>query len=188
MEEQIKQFIKNQIDLYKQENFVEIKIGKIISENIFKLKLNDILQYVKEFRDYKLGYSQGKIYKHKDITFKTFNNKNNEIKKFELLEKKMIPGDNFDVLIINSIVNNNNLFPSMKEYQDEFEYDEICIYFDKYTVLKFVTQKDDYFINIEIKLERDLPYTYQDEIIKNINYIFSKISNLSTVTHSESFI
>jgi hypothetical protein len=180
MEEQIKTFIKNQIELYKQENFIEIKIGKIISDNIFKLKLMNTLKYVKEFRDYKLRYSQGKIYKYKDLIYKTFNNKNNENRKTELLEKEMILGDNFDILIINSIVKNTNVFPNLNEYDDEQEYDEISVYFDKYFILKFLKLNEEQFINIEIKLEKDIPYTYQDEMIKNISYIFSKLGGCLT--------
>ena len=180
MEEQIKTFIKKQIELYKQENFIEIKIGKIISENIFKLKLNNTLKYVKEFRDHKLRYSQGKIYKYGNSIYKTFNNKNNENKKTELLEKEMIHGENFDILIINSIIKNNNVFPNLNEYDVEQEYDEICIYLDKYVVLKFIKLQEEHFINIEIKLEKDLPYTYQDEIMKHICYIFSNLGSCLT--------
>lgn len=180
MEEQIKTFIKKQIELYKQENFIEIKIGKIINENIFKLKLSNTLNNVKEFRDKKLRYSQGKIYKYQDLIYKTFNNKNNENIKMELLEKEMIEGDKFDILIINSIVKNINLFPNLNEYDDEQEYDEISVYFDKYFILKFIKINEEHFVNIELKLEKDLPYTYQDDIIKNISYIFSKLGSCLT--------
>ena len=45
------------------------------------------LDIIKEFRNYKLSYSQGKIYKNMDTQLKTFNNKNNEIKGLNYLKR-----------------------------------------------------------------------------------------------------
>ena len=164
----LKIFIKKQIETYKQENNIEIKLGRKITDDIFKLKLNNPLKIVKEFRNYKLSYSQGKIYKEKDLTYKTFNNKNSELIKKELLEKEILVGNTFDMIIVNNLIKNANVLPSKMEFDDEYEYEEICVHLDKNMILKFENYLDMYSIKIILILEKDLPYTYQDEILKNL--------------------
>ena len=68
--------------------------------------------------------------------------------------------------------------PSSTKHLDEYEYDEVCIYVDKNVVLKFETYNDMFFLKICIELEKDLPYTYQDEIIKNISEILNLLDKL----------
>lgn len=174
----IGEFNKNQIENYKRNNSLEIKLGRIISENIFSLKLKDTIDFIKKFRSYKLSYSQGKIYKYKDYYFKTFNNKRSEIYKMELLEKNLIPFTNFDVLIQNNLIKNLEMLPSKMKYDEEYEYDEICIYIDKNIILKFETYNDLFTIKINIELEKDLPYTYQDEIKENLEKVFTLLDNI----------
>ena len=176
--EKINEFHKYQINNYKKTNNIEIKFGRIISEEIFSMKLKNTINIVKNFRNFKLGYSQGKIYKKGNSYFKTFNNKNNEIGKSELLEKEYLPFTNYDLLIVNNLVSKEELFPSLMEYDDEYIYDEICIYVDKNVILKFENYNDMFFLKICIEIEKDLPYTYQDEIIKNISEIFKLLDLL----------
>ena len=179
--QKIKDFNKQQIETYKRDNILEIKFGKITSGEIFSLKLKDILYLVKNFRNYKLSYSQGKVYKYKDGYYKTFNNKNNISKKVDLLEKEMFIYDKYDLLIVNNLVKDLGYFPSKKEYHDEYEYDEINIYIDKNMVLTFETYNDMFFIKIVIDLEKDLPYTYQDEVIENLKTVFELLEGIETL-------
>jgi hypothetical protein len=179
--QKIKDFNKQQIGTYKRDNTLEIKFGKITSGEIFSLKLKDTLDLVKNFRNYKLSYSQGKVYKYKDGYYKTFNNKNNISKKVDLLEKEMFIYDKYDLLIVNNLVKDLGYFPSKKEYHDEYEYDEINIYIDKNMVLTFETYNDMFFIKIVIDLEKDLPYTYQDEVIENLKTVFELLEGLETL-------
>ena len=174
----INDFHKFQIENYKRNNSIEIKFGRIITEEIFSMKLKNTLSIIKNFRNFKLGYSQGKVYKKGNSYFKTFNNKNNEIVKSELLEKEYIPFTNYDLLLVNNLVNKEEIFPSLMDYDDEYEYDEVCIYVDKNVVLKFENYNDMFFLKICIELEKDLPYTYQDEIIKNISGILNLLDTL----------
>ena len=51
----IKDFNKNQIDNYKRNNTLEIKFGRIITEEIFSLKLSNTTDLIKRFRNYKLS-------------------------------------------------------------------------------------------------------------------------------------
>ena len=179
--QKIKDFIKQQIETYKKDNTLEIKFGKITIGEIFSLKLKDTLDLVKNFRNYKLSYSQGKVYKYKDGYYKTFNNKNNISKKVDLLEKEMFIYDKYDLLIVNNLVKDLGYFPSKKEYHDEYEYDEINIYIAKNMVLTFETYNDMFFIKIVIDLEKDLPYTYQDEVIENLKTVFELLEGLETL-------
>ena len=179
--EKINEFHKYQIKNYKKTNNIEIKFGRIISEELFSMKLKNTIDIIKNFRNFKLGYSQGKLYKKKNSYFKTFNNKNNEIWKVELLEKEYIPFTNFDLLIVNNLFNREETFPSLTEYDDEYIYDEVCVYVDKNVVLKFENYNDMFFLKICIELEKDLPYTYQDEIIKNISKILKLLDLIKCV-------
>ena len=176
--QKIKDFNKNQIDNYKRNNTIEIKFGRIITEEIFSLKLSNTTDLIKHFRNYKLSYSQGKVYKHKNGYYKTFNNKNNEMYNIELLEKKVVPYTNFDLLLVNNLMKSINIFPSRIDYEDEYSYDEVCIYVDKNVILKFETYNDLFSLKIIIELEKDLPYTYQDEVIENIKNILDLLRKL----------
>jgi hypothetical protein len=179
--QKIKEFNKQQIDTYKRDNTLEIKFGKILGEELFSVKLKDTLELVKNFRNYKLSYSQGKVYKYNDGYYKTFNNKNNISKKIDLLEKEMLIYEKYDLLIVNNLIKDLGYFPSNKEYNDEYEYDEINIYIDKNMVLTFETYNDMFFIKIVIDLEKDLPYTYQDEVIENLKTVFELLSDIKTL-------
>ena len=88
----INTFIENQINTYKKDNFIEIKLGKNINKfsfqdiNVDEDKINNVLP---KFRNYKLRYTQGKIYSFSDKQIKTFNNKNTEIHQFKNLENEI---------------------------------------------------------------------------------------------------
>ena len=132
--------MQKQIDDYKKKNYIEIQIGKKVSENIFNTSLdNTFINIIKEFRNYKLSYSQGKIYKQKNLYFKTFNNKNSEIKKTELLENEFIQeqNSNYDILIYNNIIEDLSEFESSKYYNDEQEYDELNVHINDDILLVF---------------------------------------------------
>ena len=88
--EKIHNFNKTQIETYKINNKIEIVLGKYISEEIFCNKMKDILEFVKNFRNYKLGYSQGKVYKLENLEIKTYNNKRNTCKTSEVMEKEVL--------------------------------------------------------------------------------------------------
>ena len=86
-------FINEQKETYKIELNLEIILGKSCNDfsfeelNLDEKTLNDI---VKKFRNYKLSYSQGKIYKYGDLVIKTFNNKNTEIIKTKNIDNTKI--------------------------------------------------------------------------------------------------
>lgn len=165
----LKTFLKNQIETYKKVNFIEIQLGRKISNNIFRTNYNkNFLDIIKEFRNYKLSYSQGKIYKNTDVQLKTFNNKNNEIRRFKLLEKVIDETPEFDMAILNNEMNILNEFETNFEYDDELEYDEINIHLNDNILLVFMKVRDNYNIKFLITLDKELPYTYLDDYINKL--------------------
>lgn len=177
---QIHQFIKKQIEFYKKTNFIEIQIGKKISDNIFINSLGDkFIDLVKEFRNYKLSYSQGKIYKQNNSYFKTFNNKNTEIKKTELLENEFILDNskNYDILIFNSIIEDLPEFEPSKDYNDEQEYDELNVHINDDILLVFQKIGEINSIKILLNIEKDLPYKYVEEYMNLVKDVLEKLNN-----------
>ena len=165
--ENIKHFIKYQIDNYKKTNYIYVILGKTIDDNIFNTKVNEsFIEIVKEFRDYKLSYSQGKIYKNSDIEYKTFNNKNTEIKRVNNLEKEIINWNDNNLLLLNNDLTDIQEFEPKKLYNDEQEYDEINIHLNDNMLLIFQKVGEFYNIKITLNIEKDLSYIYIDEYME----------------------
>lgn len=168
----LKTFLQNQIENYKKVNNVEIQLGRKISDNIFRTKYdNNFIDIIKEFRSYKLSYSQGKIYKNLDIQLKTFNNKNNEIRRTKMLEREVECNSEFDMAMINNEITQINEFETNYNYDDELEYDEINIHLNDNILLVFMKVKDNYNIKFVITLDKDLPYTYLDEYVSKLEEV-----------------
>lgn len=176
----IHDFNKSQIETYKINNKVQIVLGKYISEEIFCNKLKNILDLVKNFRNYKLSYSQGKVYKIENLEIKTYNNKRNTCRKLEVMEREIFETPSFDILIMNVLEKDIEIIPIRKEYEDEYIYDEIVITISNKIELVFEKYNDMNFIKINIDLEKDLPYTYQDEIIDNLKEVFNLLEGIES--------
>ena len=178
--EKIHNFNKTQIETYKINNKIEIVLGKYISEEIFCNKMKDILEFVKNFRNYKLGYSQGKVYKLENLEIKTYNNKRNTCKTTEVMEKEVLKTTNYDILLMNVLEKDIEVIPIKKEYEDEYSYDEIVITISNKIDLIFETYNEMNFLKIKIYLEKELPYTYQDEIIDNLKEVFNLLEGVES--------
>ena len=104
--EKLQEFIKNQIQTYDKENNLEFILGNKIEDNIFNNSIfpeEIVNKIIKNFRHYKLSYSQGKIYKYLNYELKTFNNKFSEIHKKVNLENQInnIETGNLDILLLD---------------------------------------------------------------------------------------
>ena len=170
-------FIKNQIETYDKENNLEFILGNKIDENIFinnifsQERVNDI---IKQFRNYKLSYSQGKIYKYLSEELKTFNNKYSEIHKSLNLESKIIKESNLDILLLNNDIKQLQEFDIKDNYTEEYLYDELNVHLDDNVLLIFRKNenKDNnelYSIRYIVKLEKNLPLKFQTDYINKIN-------------------
>ena len=176
----IKEFNKLQIETYQINNNIEIVLGKYIDDNIFCNKMKNILELVKKFRNYKLSYSQGKVYKTENLEIKTYNNKRNTCKKYEVLEKIIIHDQNYDILLMNILEKDIEILPIRKEYEDEYIYDEIVITISDKIDLIFESYNEMNFLKMKIHLEKELPYTYQDEIIEDLRSVFKLLKGIET--------
>ena len=175
----IKNFIQNQIDTYKQVNNITIQFGKNIDGSIFKTSCYEesegkFAKLIRIFRNFKLSYSQGKIYKYDDKVLKTFNNKYNEIHKLYLLDSLDLSCSNFDIKITNDSMEKLNEFEPRKEYCEEEEYDEFNVHLTQGSdkQLLIFQRKGEYnLIKIVLNIELNLPYTYLDSLMDDLEKV-----------------
>ena len=174
--ENLRKFIETQISTYEKINNIEIHFGSNLNENIFKtiFKENNECEFakvIKHFRNYKLSYSQGKVFRYLDYKLKTFNNKYNEITKENVLEKETISMKNYDLLVMNNNIENILEIPLKKDYNEEFEYDEINIHLCKDSndqLLIFQKNGDFNILKIKLKIEPRFPYKLLDDLMDDI--------------------
>lgn len=176
---QLRTFLEKQIKDYPQVNHIEIQFGKNVSDNIFRTIYQDnneceFAKLVKHFRNFKLSYSQGKIYKYNDMSLKTFNNKYNVLCKGRLLEKIVLLDTNYDMLVSNNKIDIIDEFIIKKNYNEEAEYDEINIHLSQDSndqLLIFQKKGDFQVLKMELKLDINLPYTYLDSLMEDIEKV-----------------
>ena len=172
--EKLQEFIKNQIQTYDKENDLEFILGNRVEDNIFNNSIfseETVNKIIKNFRHYKLSYSQGKIYKYLNYELKTFNNKFSEICKKVNLENQInnIETGNLDILLLNNQVDSLQEFEIKSKYVDEHLYDELNVHLDDNVILVFRNiDKETYSIRYLIKLEKNLPLKFQDDYIKKV--------------------
>lgn len=184
-------FIKTQIETYDKENNLEFILGNKIDEYIFENNIFSeelVNNIIKQFRNYKLSYSQGKIYKYLSNELKTFNNKYSEIHKSVNLESQMINENKLDLLLQNNDVKQLQEFEIKNKYTDEYLYDELNVHLDDNVLLIFRKNEnlpnDNYSIRFVIKLEKNLPLKYQTEYITKINDSLKTIISYMSLNNS----
>jgi hypothetical protein len=176
---ELRTFMEHQIKTYQKVNHIEILFGKAITPEIFKTIYRDnseceFAKLIKDFRNFKLSYSQGKMYQYMDYSLKTFNNKYNVTHKNRNLEKLEIKNAKYDMLVLN--INKEILeeFPLHKNYNEELEYDELNVHIsgDSHDQLLIFQKKGEYhMLKMELKLDLNLPYTYMDALMKDIEKV-----------------
>ena len=173
---QIRKFIESQIKTYQKTNLIEIKFGKSIDEGIFKTIYQDndeiaFIKLIKPFRNYKLSYSQGKIYYHNNHVLKTYNNKYNIIQQLDVLETNVIKSTHYDIQINNINQKSVEEFLLQKKYHQEEEYEEVNIHITQDSndqLLIFQKNGEYHQLKLELKIELNLPYTYLDDLMSDI--------------------
>lgn len=176
---ELRTFMEHQIKTYQKVNHIEILFGKAITPEIFKTIYRDnseceFAKLIKDFRNFKLSYSQGKMYQYMDYSLKTYNNKYNVTHKNRNLEKLEIKNAKYDMLVLN--INKEILeeFPLHKNYNEELEYDELNVHIsgDSHDQLLIFQKKGEYhMLKMELKLDLNLPYTYMDALMKDIEKV-----------------
>lgn len=181
----IRNFIQTQIDTYKQVNNITIHFGKKINDDIFKTSCYEesegkFAKLIEIFRNFKLSYSQGKIYKHEDKVLKTFNNKYNEIHKVYLLDSLDLESKNFDIKVSNDQMEKLFEFEPKREYCEEEDYDEFNVHLTQGSdkQLLIFQKKGDYnLIKIILNIEMNLPYTYLDTLMEDLEKVMIILDN-----------
>ena len=180
---ELKTFLQLQIKTYQKQNHIEITFGRDLGDGIFKTIYCDnndieIAKLIKPFRNYKLSYSQGKIYHNQDTVLKTFNNKYNQIQKHTNLETLNIKFTKYDLQVRNIAKENQDEFTLHKDYLQDEEYDEVNIHLnpESHDQLLIFQKKGDYHhLKIELLLELNLPYNYLDELMLSIKKILETL-------------
>ncbi len=175
----IHNFLDQQVKTYPQENYIQIYLGKKIEEGIFKTiyKNNNECEFaklIKHFRNFKLSYSQGKIYQNLDTVLKTFNNKYNEVHRYLQMDRRIISHTKYDLCLENYQKEVLEEFPLQKNYNSEEEYDEVNIHIsgDSHDQLLIFQKKGDYYlIKLELKLDINLPYKHLELLVKDIEKV-----------------
>lgn len=166
----INTFIEEQLDIYKKNINIEIILGdnQKITDIIFNNMIIDeslINNIIKEFRNYKLSYSQGKIYKYLNYELKTFNNKMNEIYEITNLENSIIKFQNLGLLLKhNNTIKQSNI-SNYKNFNEEIIYDEICIHLNDYLLLYFQNINNKYYIKYDMNLEKNICLKIKNETL-----------------------
>tara|TARA_B110000483_G_C17796812_1_gene389765 strand:- start:38 stop:577 length:540 start_codon:yes stop_codon:yes gene_type:complete len=171
--EDLKQILKNQKEIYSKNNTFEINLCNNKSPNITELNIDEELFYktLREYRNYKLNYSQGKYYQDLNQICITSCNRNSDIYKYNLLERENLNYNGKDILIINKESKIIDIFTNNLKYIIEENYEVLTVHINENLKINFEIIGDSHQIKINLKLEKDIPNTYFEEYLKEIDKI-----------------
>ena len=169
--EQLKQFLKNQVETYPRDNTFEINICNRKSDNISDLNVQEGKFYdtIKEYRSYKLSYSQGKYYQDLNQVCTTSCNRNSNITKYHLLERENMDYNGIDILICNKNIEELDIFRNKHDYIIEENYEILTVYLNNNLKINFEIIGDSHQIKISLNLEKNIPNTYFEEYLKEFD-------------------
>ena len=180
--ENLKNFLKNQQETYNQNNTFDINLCTPISENITDLSIEEDLFYsmIKNYRNYKLNYSQGKFYQDFNNICLTSCNRNNDIYSYISLERKNLEYGKHNILVINKKYTPIDLFTNRKEYIIEKNYEVLTVHINENLRIYFEKIGESNNIRIQLSLENGIPNTYFEEYLKEIDSIINSVDDLYT--------
>lgn len=173
-------FIDKQIKTYEKDLTLEFIFGNKINSYSFQntnIEESSLNKIIKEFRNYKLGYSQGKIYKLDDKIIKTYNNKNTEIYEKKELENSIVDLDKFSLLLLNMYEKKMDNMECKKTYYEEYLYDELTVLLNEYLVLVFYNFLGENHIKFKLNIEKNICLKNKKEIYDKINESIMIIQN-----------
>ena len=175
--EKLKLFLKDQNDTYQKNNTFNINICKVISDNITDINVEEELFYrtLREYRTYKLNYSQGKMYQDLNKICITSCNRNNDINKYNLLERKVMNYNDKQIIINNYDSKNIDIFSNSKKYIIEENYEVLTVHINDNLKIYFEIIGDSYQIRIGLNLEKNIPNTFFEEYLKEIDNIIRSV-------------
>ena len=168
--DKIREFIDYSKESYKKDNYIEISFCNSNNNDIFDIGMDKdkVIDCLKEFRNYKLNYAQGKLYRVSDLVCYSFYNKNLITKREAILEKDCIDYDGKKILIVNKDINDYLDLPNLKEYNLEEEYEVFNIYINKDIAIIVENTNENYTIKIRMNIQKDIPQTFLDEYLNGI--------------------
>ena len=175
--EKLKLFLKSQNDTYQKNNTFDINLCKVISDNITEINLDEELFYktLREYRTYKLNYSQGKYYQDLNKICITSCNRNNDITKYNLLEREIIDYNGKQIIINNRDIQTIDIFSNSKKYIIEQNYEVLTVHINDNLKIYFEIIGDSHQIRIGLNLEKNIPNTFFEEYLKEIDNIIRSV-------------
>lgn len=169
--EQLKQFLKNQVETYQHDNTFEINICNKKSENISDLNIQEEKFYdtMREYRSYKLSYSQGKYYQDLNQVCTTSCNRNSNIIKYHLLERENMDYNGTDIIICNKNIEELDIFRNKYDYIIEENYEILTVHLNNNLKIHFEIIGDSHQIKVSLNLEKNIPNTYFEEYLKEFD-------------------
>jgi hypothetical protein len=177
--DELNTFLKEQQNLYQQNNTYDINICSNISNNIsnFNIEEQKFYSIIKKYRKYKLNYSQGKIYQDLNNICTTSCNRNNNIYNYILLDRKNIDYNQQSILVQNKKYENLDLFCNKKKYILEDNYEVLTVHINENLKIFFEIIGNSYQMKIQLSLENGIPNTYFEEYLKEIDNIIQSYSS-----------
>ena len=183
--DELTNFLKQQQNIYQQDNTFDIHIcnplhasnpliGNISNFNIEESKFFSI---IKDYRNYKLNYSQGKMYQDLNNICITSCNRYNNINSYILLDRKDIDYNNQKILVNNKKYTELDLFSNKKHYVIEDNYEVLTVHINDNLKIYFEIIGTSHQMKIQLSLEKGIPNTYFEEYVNEINNIISSISS-----------
>ena len=175
--EKLKLFLKSQNDTYQKNNTFDINLCKVISDNITEINLDEELFYktLREYRTYKLNYSQGKYYQDLNKICITSCNRNNDITKYNLLEREIMDYNGKQIIINNRDIQTIDIFSNSKKYIIEQNYEVLTVHINDNLKIYFEIIGDSHQIRIGLNLEKNIPNTFFEEYLKEIDNIIRSV-------------
>ena len=180
--DKLEKFLKSQQETYSQNNTYDIYPCRYISENISDLSIDENIFYsmIRNYRNYKLNYSQGKCYQDLNTICYTSCNRNNEMFNYILLNRENISYGEQDLLVNNKKYINIDLFVNKKDYNIEENYEVLTVHINQNLKIYFEEVGGKNQIRIQLSLEKGIPNTYFEEYLKEIDQIIRNFIDLNT--------
>ena len=180
--EYLKSFLKQQQDTYTRNNTYEFEIYN--SKNNIKksvnLNFNEEIFYkiLRNYRNYKLHYIQGKFYQNINSICITSCNRNTNLYKYNLLDHKNFSFGNINVIINNKIFTDIHSFENKLKYSIEENYENLSVYINNDLKIYFEKIGNYHRIKICLALEKNIPELYFDTYLNEIESIISYINSV----------
>tara|TARA_B100000768_G_scaffold169809_1_gene175692 strand:- start:1071 stop:1628 length:558 start_codon:yes stop_codon:yes gene_type:complete len=182
----LKSFLEQQQETYSRNNTYEFDIFNSKNHRIKKsvdLNFNEDIFYkiIRNYRNYKIHYIQGKFYQNANIICITSCNRNTKIYKYNLLDHKLFSFENINLIINNKIFTELDFFENKLKYSIEENYENLSVYINNDLKIYFEKIGDYHKIKISLSLEKNIPElylnTYLNEVENIISYINSALDN-----------